>query len=363
MEDIQSLPPTEPSPEALVSMARAFATNVLPMECVASTRSQQWHNWRSVVTWAIAFKSVDRLLPMSITTLQALSWQLLVLQCGPAHMQQIWAAISKRHFYRRLAPPLSSKGEYSKWAKATNVMMGRPKLLKFPIRREHIWRLLSLPNVRVESYVVQRNVLATVVATICCARVSEIAELQACDVLFDFDTLRGDPFFQGTAAVLIRRRKNDCIRKGHIPRIGRGASGNPALDVVDWLKTYMITFGLSQHRSCTRPLDSRERCTLCPPVFVRTKRQGTATVLTRSPCTRQLVAGAFTRALSYIRVSSPHFSGVSARKGGLSTAIKAGVPEWALFFQSGHGQSKAARAYMSLESPEYMFATWAAFKL
>ena len=49
------------------------------------------------------------------------------------------------------------------------------------------------------------------------------------------------------------------------------------------------------------------------------------------------------------------FSGISARKCGLPTAIGAGVPEWALFFQSGHGQSKAARAYMAPDRPTFLF--------
>jgi hypothetical protein len=34
-----------------------------------------------------------------------------------------------------------------------------------------------------------------------------------------------------------------------------------------------------------------------------------------------------------------------------------------LFFQSGHGQSKAARAYMALDSPTFLFKTWKAFQL
>jgi hypothetical protein len=59
------------------------------------------------------------------------------------------------------------------------------------------------------------------------------------------------------------------------------------------------------------------------------------------------------------------FSGTSARKGGLSTAVEAGVPEWVLFFQSGHDhwQSKAARSYMALDSPTFLFHTWKAFEL
>jgi hypothetical protein len=63
-----------------------------------------------------------------------------------------------------------------------------------------------------------------------------------------------------------------------------------------------------------------------------------------------------------VGVDAAIFSGISARKGGLSTTIEAGVPEWVLFFQSGHGQSKAAHAYMALDSPTFLYDTWKAFK-
>ena len=63
------------------------------------------------------------------------------------------------------------------------------------------------------------------------------------------------------------------------------------------------------------------------------------------------------RALGYISVSPIGFSGISARKGGLSTAIEAGVPEAVLFMRSGHGQSKAARVYVDLGSPALLFDT------
>ena len=57
------------------------------------------------------------------------------------------------------------------------------------------------------------------------------------------------------------------------------------------------------------------------------------------------------------------FSGVCARRGGLSTAIEAGVPEVITWMQSGHAQEKAARRYVELKSPKLLYATWAAFKL
>ena len=57
------------------------------------------------------------------------------------------------------------------------------------------------------------------------------------------------------------------------------------------------------------------------------------------------------------------FSGISARKGGLSTAIEAGVPEHVLWMQSGHAQDVAARRYIQLGSPALLYDTWAAFDL
>ena len=57
------------------------------------------------------------------------------------------------------------------------------------------------------------------------------------------------------------------------------------------------------------------------------------------------------------------FSGISARKDGLSTAIEAGVPEHILWMQSGHTQDVAARRYVHLGSPALLHNTWAAFGL
>ena len=363
LDDIDSCPATEPSAAAFDQMARAFTANVAPMARQQSTRAQQWRNWRAVLTLAVAHGVVDRLLPMHKDTLYALSWQLITLHCSASHMEQVWGAIAHRHSLAGLPSPLAGKGEYSQWKKSLSVMQGRPSPLKFPIRKDHIWRLLSLPGLSTASYVMQRNVLAAVLGVLCCARVSEMAELQACDVLFDFDTLRGSPGYEGTAAIRIRKRKNDTLRKGLFPRLGRARRQGTMFDVVAWLQIYMWRFELTCHPECDRDANDRERCPRCPPLFVQTARRGKTTKLTARPCSRQNLGQAMVRALGYIQVNTTAFSGISARKGGLSTAIEAGVPEAILFMQSGHGQSKAARAYVSLNSPKLLFDTWAAFGL
>ena len=58
--------------------------------------------------------------------------------------------------------------------------------------------------------------------------------------------------------------------------------------------------------------------------------------------------------------TKPHI--ISARRGGLSTAIDAGVPEAILWMQSGHAQDVAARRYVQLRSPKLLYRMWEAFK-
>ena len=180
--------------------------------------------------------------------------------------------------------------------------------------------------------------------------------------MLDFDSARGSrASYAGTAAVRISKRKNDTLRKGLFPRLGKAV--NPAFDVVDWIKQYQQRFGLTRHPACRRPVADRDWCEICPPLFTLTLRQGRQTFITHRPCSRRHISYAVSCALFLISVSTDSFSGISARKGGLSTAIEAGVPEWVLFMQSGHGQQKAARAYMALDSPVSLFDTWSAFNL
>ena len=54
---------------------------------------------------------------------------------------------------------------------------------------------------------------------------------------------------------------------------------------------------------------------------------------------------------------------VSARKGGLSTAIEAGIHEAVLFLQRGYGQAKVARDYMHIRDPSVLMQVFNAFKL
>ncbi len=67
--------------------------------------------------------------------------------------------------------------------------------------------------------------------------------------------------------------------------------------------------------------------------------------------------------LAHLGFNTSCFSGISARRAGLSTAIEAGVPESILWMQSGRAQDVVARCYVSLHSPALPYKTYEAFGL
>jgi hypothetical protein len=99
-----------------------------------------------------------------------------------------------------------------------------------------------------------------------------------------------------------------------------------------------------------------------PAAFPRSVDRGRVFDLSRLP-TAEEASSMVVRALGHIGYNTALFSGISARRGGLSTAIEAGVPEAILWMQSGHAQDVAARRYVQLGSPKPIYHTWESFKL
>jgi hypothetical protein len=67
--------------------------------------------------------------------------------------------------------------------------------------------------------------------------------------------------------------------------------------------------------------------------------------------------------MQHVGFDTTYYSGISARKGGLFTAIEASVPEHILWMQSGHAQDVAARRYVQLNSPALLYRTYESFGL
>jgi hypothetical protein len=185
-----------------------------------------------------------------------------------------------------------------------------------------------------------------------------VAGLQSCDLWFDFDARAGYSRWKGGAAINVKVRKNDQFRHGHQPRIG--AASDRRLDLVRQLRAFMRAVGNLPKPGCTKSLNPQARCQFCPPLFPRSVDHGRVFDFSRPPSAEDASA-MIVRGLNHVGYDTSLFSGISARKGGLSTAIEAGVPEHILWMQSGHAQDVAARRYVQLGSPTLLYSTWEAF--
>jgi hypothetical protein len=129
-------------------------------------------------------------------------------------------AVQARHRQFHLPPLMCEANQFSSWSKMLGSIRGRPVAPKLPIQKATVrWLLAWRPG----TLAAHRARLLTVVATLACLRVNEVARLQVCDLWFDYLMSYGVPGLpvEGTCSVHINRRKNDDTqRKGHYPARG-----------------------------------------------------------------------------------------------------------------------------------------------
>ena len=365
---------SDPRKETVASLAAAFVKHVRPMERAHKSRSKAWGGWRAVITWATARQCLSDILPMSQEVLQAFLWDALGVGCSFSVLKGLVTAIQGRHTLFRLTHPIAAGGEPGRLMKALSRFQGQPRRILFPISREAVVRLLRFPFPKHDEcggvgrgcslcrqFLHQwRNCLAGAVSTVGCMRPDEGAQLQVCDWWPDFDTDKGFSQFKGGAALHSVRMKNDQGRKGHQRRFGR--SRDPSLDMVSQVGAFTSQVGLRRHPACRKMRNLGERCPYCPPLFPVSRPGLGGFRLDKQPTSSQfsemVVAG-----LAQVGYDPEWFSGVCARRGGISRAIEANVPEHILWMQTGHSQSKAARVYVDLGSPALLYDTWGAFQL
>ena len=343
--------------------ARAFEQHVAPsMEAVA-TRVRAWACWRGVLTWAAARNVLGRILPMSRVVFQALTYDMLGVLCPASVIRGVWDAVQGQHRRLRLNSPMDEAGGYSRLQRCLSRFAGRQSAFKLPVSKEWVQAILRQTVLDPSQLVPLRNALATVVATIACLRPSEGAMLQVCDLWFDYDARAGGRYAVGTLAINILKRKNDQERRGHSPRLGR--ANHPDLDIVHQLKVYLRVAGLAVHQDCTKAQRPHARCRHCRPVFGRAVKEGATWRLTGGAGSAIAFSEMVPAALRAIGVNGSGFSGICARRGGITTAIEAGVPEVILWMQSGHAQERSARRYIAISRgrPEVLYQTFEAFSL
>ena len=286
-----------------------------------------------------------------------LTWDMVCFAVPSSQIEMVWRSIQARHRQYQLRQPFFEPNQYSPWVKMLGSGRGRLMNLKYPIQKHTVrWLLAWRPT----AMAAHRARLLTVVATLACLRVNEVALLQVCDLSIDHLTGYGVPGFEGTCSLHIIRRKNDTQRKGHWPAFGR--SHDPRLDIVQQLRAWLRFAGLAVRSDCSKT-QRPARCA-CPPLFPLTRYgPGGVTVATDRPCSRQQAGDMIRWAVSQAGCDAASLSGISARKGGISVAMDAGVCEAILYHQSGHVMGLPARAYMHLQTPARLLETFAAFEL
>lgn len=336
----------------------AFDQHVAPSTTAVSTRVKAWAGWRSVLTWATARGTLAAVLPMNMRTLKALLWDMLTAECSLAIIKGVIDGTQARHRRFNMPCPLSGPRAYSRLEHCLQRFQGRQRRLKLPVTRDMVVRCLRSDTLTAAG---ERNVLALAVGTTCCLRPSEGARLQACDLFYEFDLHRALAF-RRTAALNVMKRKNDQARRGHHPRMGRAR--RRALDVVARLRSFMTRIGTVPGAGCTKAARPHARCPVCAPLFpMFTRTAGGAQVPSWQPTSPSAFSGMMSKALESTGHDATDFSGVCARRGGISTAIEAGVPESVLWLQSGHAADRSARSYVILSDPALLYLTWEAFRL
>ena len=366
-----------PDPLAVPSVAEslaAFNRHILPMERVQKTRARYLTHRLSVLTWAVWKGVLPSLLPMSDDLLRAFLWDALAFETSLPVLKHAVNAILAWHQRLRLPPPLAGKRDYQRLFHSLSRFQGRSRRIIFPIYAGAVRRLLRfrLPAhppcggvsgrcpVCTSFLHAWRSCLAGAVATLICSRCAEVAELQVCDLWERFDEQAGYDRFRGGAAVNVKIRKNDQFRQGHQPRLG--VPRDPECDAIGQLLAFWREAGIAVHPACTKRRFPEQRCQLCPPMFPRSSARSGGFDLARPPSSSD-ISDMIVDGLRQVGFDTSLFSGISARRGGLSTAIEAGVPEHILWMQSGHAQDVAARRYVQLGSPALLYDTWAAFDL
>ena len=354
--------------------AALFERHVLPMRLAAKTRGKYWSAWRAVCTWALSQGALAQILPMTTKAFHAFLWDALSFQCTLPVIKQLVHAIIDRHKHFKLGSPVGPDGDYSRYMHCFSRFQGRQRRPLYPIHRDIVVRLLQIQAPRhsgcngarggcsicVEFLHNWRDCLGTAVLTMGCCRVEDGADLDACDFWPDHDAQAGYAQFAGGCTLNIKRMKNDQHRRGCRKRFGR--SRDPDLDVVDQLKAWVREVGLEPRAGCTKRQNPSEACRVCPPLLPRSLPGGAGFDLSRRPSSNYISA-MVVRAVGLVGINTQFFSGICARKGGLSTAIENGVPEEIVWMQSGHANSPAARRYVELGSPALLYKTWEAFKL
>jgi integrase len=310
---------------SLDTHAQLFDSQILPAAQAQRTRASYFSNWRAFVTYAFIHDCLSEVLPASTRLIKAYLWFLLQAGFRPGTITLHLYAIIDRHTRHGYVSPVH-RHHVKSWIKAFERLCGVPKRDKLALTSTHLKAILAAPR---STLCQLRDTLIVGLGTTCAMRVSEILQLDACDVLFEFEP--------GVMALRIKKRKNDQKRAGLWPRIGHASS--PRFDLIHLTREWLRRADIAISSSCEKERHPRSSCRFCGRLFSRIMGSGDRIF----PIGHRLhgiisntVADAIHSSLNRVGYNSTEFSGISMRRGGLTTALTGGVPSDLYALQSGH---------------------------
>ena len=316
---------TNPATASIGNMAHIFEQLIPDATQAVATREGQWAAWRGYLSYLFVHNCLLEAIPASRQALQGFLLQLIMCGYSGVAIERFITAIKNRHKHYNCSLPIHPQ-TFSDWGKAIVKQLGMPKREKWTIMACHLRKILFLPRTSLKML---RDLAVMAVGTVCALRPSEIMRLQLCDLLFDIDG-------PGTLALLLWVRKNDGNKSGLWPRILKGTV--PETCIILLLKAYIAAAKLVVHPECSKGRWRRAPCAHCGPLFRATDRGGTQVRPADHPnagMSRDMISKAVRGLLEMIGVESLQYTPVSMRRGGISTALAAGVDEGLRKLQAG----------------------------
>ena len=327
----------------VTDMAAFFTGHVFPGRLKAESRREYHRAWRSFVTYCVAFNELHNAFPTAIPLFQGYIAHLMMYQYAPATIiKHISAVISRNRDYGHV---LLQRGELTRYCESIKKSLsgGAVQRTRFRLFPQHLQRFAQLECDG--DLLLLRNVCVAMVGTVGACRKSEIMEVDVCDWVEgrDYDSRHGQPL---GASLNIRVQKNSLTPKSKKFAYG-GAAGTC---VVRKMQLYRQRAGLQVQPGCQKwasPQGAGVKCRLCGPLFPSLPfGKPTAVPGLRQGLSKHTIGAAVTNLLDQIQADHKHCTSKSMRRGGLSTAKRAGIPKALRMAQSGH-RSQAHKAYES----------------
>ena len=334
LKDPENLPPHS-TPTSISQWSKQFDKSSAPAARATSTRKSYSRAWASFLTFCALHADLHSAIPASLSTLKAYCQFLLHHKYSPGTIKGHLSAILHRHSLEHLPLP-ASRLQIRELYQTLAHIPRQPSRIISPITPDILHRISLL---KPSSWKLSRNKTMIIIGTLCALRASELINLRICHIHFAHD-----PAYPSGVAIFIGKRKNDQSGRGLWPRIAPGS--NLRTCPVSCLRHHISLSKIQPSPFCLSPSHT---CLSCPLLFPSQLHHPL-------PMRVQDVTWALRHSLSNAGIPRTQtFSSSSLRRGGLTTASEAGIPEDIRTLQSGH-TSHSNRNYETPVHQLYKFS-------